>query len=155
MSIVNDWNRGVFLRASQHLTQGAAWGTASGLTFAVLAILNRKYVRGLSPLAIGAGQNAVAAVLVLPFVNADAWRLSLRDLLMLFALGLLCTACAHALFIRGLATVRAQVASVLTGLEPVYGIVLAWLFLREMPPSRALLGGLLILGATVLGARAR
>ncbi len=135
---------------SQRLTQGVAWGTLSGLTFAVLALLNRKYVRGLSPLAIGAGQNAVAAMLLLPFIGAGAWRLSTRELILLLALGLLCTACAHVLFVRGLATVRAQVASVLTGLEPVYGILLAWLFLREAPPFRTLLGGLLILGATIL-----
>jgi drug/metabolite transporter (DMT)-like permease len=138
---------------SRRLTQGAAWGTLSGLTFAVLSILNRKCVQGLSPLAIGAGQNAVAAALLLPFAGAAACRLSPREAILLLALGLLCTACAHALFIRGLATVRAQVAGVLTGLEPVYGMLLAWLFLREAPPPRILLGGLLILGASLLTTR--
>lgn len=135
---------------SQRLTQGAVWGTASGLTFAILSILNRKFVQGISPLAIGAGQNAVAALLLLPFLAGSGFRIPFHDALLLIALGLLCTACAHVLFIRGLARVRAQVASVLAGLEPVYGISLAWIVLREVPPLRTLFGGLLILGAIVL-----
>jgi drug/metabolite transporter (DMT)-like permease len=135
---------------SQHPTQGVVWGTASGLTFAVLSILNRKYVRGIPPLAMGAGQNAVAAVLLLPFVCGSGIHMTLRDAMLLVVLGLLCTACGHVLFIRGLATVRAQVASVLTGLEPLYGSSLAWIVLQEVPPLRTLLGGLLILGAIIL-----
>lgn len=135
---------------SQNLTQGAAWGTASGLTFAVLSLLNRKYVRGLSPLVIGAGQNAVAAVVLLPFVNMGACPTTLRELSLLLVLGLLCTACAHVLFIRGLASVRAQAASVLAGLEPVYGILLAWLVLREAPPLRTWIGGTIILSAAFI-----
>ncbi len=120
------------------------------MTFAVLAILNRKYLRGHSPLAMAGGQNAVAALLLLPWFGAGIGQISLRDWLLLAVLGIFCTACAHALFIRGLATVRAQVASVLASLEPVYGIVLALLVLGEVPPGRALIGGLLILGATGL-----
>lgn len=138
---------------SQHLTQGVVWGAASGLTFAVLSILNRKYVRGIPPLAmveLGAAQNAVAAVLLLPFVCGSGIHMTLRDAMLLIILGLLCTACAHVLFIRGLVTVRAQVASVLAGLEPVYGISLAWIVLQEVPPLRTLPGGLLILGAIIL-----
>lgn len=141
---------------SQHPTQGVVWGTASGLTFAILSILNRKYVRGIPALAmvemveLGAGQNAVATVLLLPFVCGSGIHMTLRDAMLLIVLGLLCTACGHVLFIRGLATVRAQVASVLTGLEPLYGISLAWMVLHEVPPLRTLLGGLLILGAIIL-----
>lgn len=139
---------------NQHLTQGVAWGTASGFTFALLSILNRKYVQGLSPLLIGAGQNAVAAVILLPFACPLSGHLSIHVVFLLLILGILCTACAHVWFIRGLATVRAQVASVLTGLEPVYGIILAWIFLHEAPLVRTLLGGSLILGATILASYA-
>lgn len=138
---------------TQRLTQGAVWGTLSGFTFAVLSVLNRKFVQRMSPLSIAAGQNAVAAIVLLPFVREDDWGLGTRDLSLLLALGLFCTGLAHALFIGGLTSVRAQTASIITGLEPVYGTLFALLFLREVPTARTLVGGTIILGATVIASR--
>ena len=47
--------------------------------------------------------------------------------------------------------VRAQLASLIASLEPVYGIVLATFVLDEVPTLRTLMGGLVILAATTLG----
>ena len=66
-------------------------------------------------------------------------------------LGLIFTALAQWLFVASLRQIRAQTASVVTCLEPVYGILFAVLLLGEKPSARTLLGGLLIFGA-VLGA---
>jgi drug/metabolite transporter (DMT)-like permease len=140
---------------SNRLTQGAAWGTVSGLTFAFLSLSTRKLVGTLSPLVVGAGQNAAAAALLLPFLQGGDWPSAPRDLLLLLALGLLCTALGHGLFIRGLATVRAQVARVIAGLEPVYGILFALVILKETPTLRTLLGGLVIVSATALASARR
>jgi drug/metabolite transporter (DMT)-like permease len=137
----------------QAVTRGAAWGIVSGLTFALLALFNRKFVGAVPALAIAAGQNTVAAMVLLPFLGPLTWTASSHDLLLLAFLGLFCTAGAHALFIGGLATVRAQVASVLSALEPIYGILFAWLLLGEAPTLRTLAGGLLILSAILLCSR--
>jgi len=56
------------------------------------------------------------------------------------------TALAHTLFISGLKGVKAQTASLIASLEPVYGILFAALLLREIPSPRTLLGGAIILG---------
>lgn len=135
------------------MTQGAAWGVLSGFTFALLALANRRFVRSWSPLAIGAGQNTVAALVILPFLAGTSWALSLHDMLWLAVLGVFCTALAHVLFIRGLTGVRAQVASVIAALEPVYGILLAAVWLKEIPSGRTVAGGLLILAAAVVAGR--
>jgi drug/metabolite transporter (DMT)-like permease len=137
------------------LTQGAAWGVLSSLTFALLSVLARKFVRTISPLLIGACQNAVAAADLCPFLRGSDWPRTWHDLGLLLALGLLCTALAHWLFLRGLVRVRAQVASIIASLEPVYGIFFAWLLLREMPTPRTLLGGAIILGVTALASARR
>lgn len=135
------------------MMQGAAWGVLSGFTFALLALANRRFVRSWSPLAIGAGQNAVAALVILPFMAGASWTLSQHDLFWLAILGVFCTALAHVLFIRGLAAVRAQTASIITALEPVYGILLAALWLNEIPSGRMAAGGVVILVATILAGR--
>lgn len=127
-------------------TQGVLWGVVSGLTFALLSLLNRKYVRDHSSLTIALYQDAFAAAVLLPFVVRDRPTFTAGDVGLLLALGLLCTALAHSLFIAGLRVVPARPASMIACLEPVYGAALAALLLREIPSLRTLLGGLLILG---------
>ncbi|EAA3799219.1 EamA family transporter, partial [Salmonella enterica subsp. enterica] len=75
------------------------------------------------------------------------------DWLWIALLGLLCTALAHSLFVASLRVLNARSASVVFALEPVYGIVFAWWLFNEQPGPRMLLGGGLILLATVLSAR--
>jgi drug/metabolite transporter (DMT)-like permease len=130
-------------------TQGAAWGVLSGFTFAVLTLLNRRCVQQQSALLVAAGQNAVAAVILAPFVLLSPPALRAGDWLGLLGLGVFCTAGAHALFIRGLRTVRASVAGVIAALEPVYGILFALLVLGEVPTARTLAGGVIILAVAM------
>lgn len=127
-------------------TQGVLWGIASGFTFALLSLLNRKYVRQYASVTIALYQDAFAALALLP-AAVLAWPgFTARDVVLLVVLGVLCTALAHSLFIAGLGAVNARTASMIACLEPVYGILLAVLFLDEIPPPRTALGGLLVVG---------
>jgi drug/metabolite transporter (DMT)-like permease len=139
---------------ANRVTLGAFWGVCSGASFAVLALMNRRFSRRnasiATALSIAAVQNSVAALLLLPFAWGRIFSFSGLDLLYLVFLGVLCTAVAHALFISGLARIRAQTASVLAGLEPVYGIFFAFFLLGERPALRTLLGGSVILAAVFL-----
>jgi drug/metabolite transporter (DMT)-like permease len=125
--------------------RGALWGVASGLTFAFLTLLNRKFVRHHSSITIALFQDGFAAVALLPFVGWGRPAVGGREVLLLLALGLLCTALAHALFIGGLRGVNARTASTITCLEPVYGPLLAVPILHEVPALRTVLGGLIVL----------
>jgi len=127
-------------------TQGVLWGVASGLTFALLSVLNRRFVRHHSGMTIALYQDLFAAAALLPFVVADWPALTLRDVQLLFVLGVLCTAVAHSLFIAGMHGISARTASMIACLEPAYGVLFAILFFHEIPPPRTVLGGILILG---------
>jgi len=127
--------------------QGVCWGVLSGFTFAILTLLNRRQARDISPLVVAGVQNGVAAMVLLPGLFWWKPHLTVQTALALGALGILCTGLAHWLFVRSLRAVRAQTAAITTGLEPVYGICLAWLLLREQPTARTLLGGVIILTA--------
>ena len=132
-----------------HIFRGALWGTVSGLTFAFLSILNRKYVRLYSPLVVTFYQNLFATLILLPFLLKESRSIGSKELVFLALLGVFCTALSHGLFIKGLRYVRAQLASVTAGLESVYGVLFAFLLLGEIPSLTILLGGLIILGTTV------
>jgi len=133
-----------------NVTRGVFWGTMSGFSFAVLSLLNRRLVAAHPPMVLAAGQNLVAAVVLLPFIFNQAPWPAARDILLLGVLGVVCTALAHVLFIGSLSHMRAQLASVVAGLESVYGILFAFLLLGEVPAGRTLLGGAVILSAVVL-----
>ncbi len=134
---------------SNKLTLGAFWGTVSGFTFAVLSVLNRKYVTKYPSLTIAMYQNAVACLILLPVVRSSALSVTAWELSLLAVLGIVFTAVAHTLFIRGMLVIKAQLASVIACLEPVYGILLALAILHEVPSAKEILGGIVIIGAIV------
>jgi drug/metabolite transporter (DMT)-like permease len=130
--------------------RGVLWGLFAGFTFAVLTIINRKLTQTLSPLRIAFYQDFFATVFLLPFLFILRPSLSGRDILLLIILGTVCTAASHTLFIKGMRSIKAQTASIISALEPVYGIVFASLFLHEYPSLRTVTGGCIILLSQVL-----
>jgi drug/metabolite transporter (DMT)-like permease len=133
------------------VTLGAIWGTASGLSFAVLALLNRRLVARHPSTLVAAGQDGAAALVLLLLLPAYAQPITPHDVLLMAVLGVVCTALAHTLFIKSLAHVRAQLASVTAGLETLYGVTLAFLLQHERPAPRVLIGGGMIVLAVTLG----
>ncbi|MDC0230877.1 DMT family transporter, partial [Aureispira] len=74
---------------------------------------------------------------------------SYQDWIYLIVLGVIFTGIAHTLFINSMKGMKAQRASLITCLEPLYAILLAWLLISEVPTFRMLIGGLIILLVTV------
>jgi len=135
---------------NNHVTQGVFWGIMSGFTFAVLSILNRKYVSTYPSMVIVFYQNLVATIILIPFLLYKPLDLQPSDYVLLAILGVFCTALAHVLFIQSLVKIKAQLASVIASLEPVYGIIFAFVILGEVPALRTIVGGFIILGTIIL-----
>jgi drug/metabolite transporter (DMT)-like permease len=133
-------------------TLGVAWGVLSGATFALLSIANRWLGRLYASAMISLFQDGVAAIVLMPtflLIHSRAF-LTLHELLILIILGVVCTALAHTLFITSMREITAQLASLLASLEPVWGIVFGILLLGDIPTTITLLGGAIILFATLL-----
>lgn len=125
--------------------QGFMCGIVSGLTYAILSLLNRKYVNHYPSLIVAFYEQSTACILLLPIVLLTPTTLTPRDIALLVILGVVFTGVSHTLFITGLKYVRVQTAGIISALEPVYGIILAACFLGELPTLREILGGLIIL----------
>jgi drug/metabolite transporter (DMT)-like permease len=132
-----------------HLTQGLLWGILSAFLYAVLSLQNRSYASRYPAISIAFYQQAFAALCTLPFALQWQGTLSQSDLGYLLILGVVFTALGQGLVVASLRHLRAQTTSVVFGLEPVYGILLAWLLIGEIPTGRTLLGGVLICGAVL------
>jgi len=135
---------------SNHLTQGVLWGIVSALAYAVLALLSRQYTARYPSACVSFYQQAVAALCIVPFALHAQNPISGTDWLYLIVLGVIFTALGQGLVVASLKHLNAQTTSVVFGLEPVYGIALAWLLIGETPALRTALGGVLICGAVVL-----
>lgn len=139
------------LNFDNNITKGCFYGMLSGFTFALLALVNRKNARTCDSIAVAFYQNLFAAIfLIIPLTFLKTPWPVVSDLPNLLFLGVVCTALSHTLFINALTHIRAQTASIIAGLEPVYGIILAFFLLNEIPQLRTLVGGLIIIGTTII-----
>jgi drug/metabolite transporter (DMT)-like permease len=134
---------------ANNITKGVLWGVTSGLSFSLLSILNRKYVLKYPALVITFYQDVVALVILLPFLFLEVPHFNFNNICLLILLGVLFTAVAHSLFIKGLSTVKARTAGIIASLEPVYGIIFAILFLNELPNMKVIAGGIIILSTAL------
>lgn len=135
------------LELSSNITKGALLGILSGFTYALLSVLNGKYTKEYSSLVISFYEQAIAALVLLPSLLLQTIELHIKDILLLILLGVIFTAVSHTLFIKGLKKVKAHTASIISSLEPIYGIIFAALILNEVPTFKALIGGSVILGS--------
>jgi drug/metabolite transporter (DMT)-like permease len=129
-------------------TQGAIWGLVAGLSFAFLTLINGPLTHRHPARRMALWQDGTAALLLLPVLWLQPQTPTALDLGLLLLLGVLFTGVSHTLFIAGLRVLPARLASLITTLEPVYGIIAAALLLGERPTLSTLLGGALILAAT-------
>jgi drug/metabolite transporter (DMT)-like permease len=134
-------------------TVGLLYGTLSGLMFALLSLLNRAITRGVDPVQSALWQNGTILLCLLPFTWSSLPEVPVMDWLWLALLGVFCTGLTHSLFVASLKVLNARTTSVIFSLEPVYGIAFAWWLFNEEPTLRMLMGGALIILATVITSR--
>jgi len=134
-------------------TVGLIYGVLSGLMFALLSLLNRATTRGVDPVQAALWQNGAILLCLLPFTWSTLPAVPAMDWLWLALLGVFCTGMAHSLFVASLRVLKARTTSVIFALEPVYGIAIAWWLFDEQPTMRMLLGGALIILASVITSR--
>ena len=132
------------------ITQGVLWGLLSAFTYAVLSLMNRRFSCKYPATLVSLYEQGTATIVLLPTLLVLKPVITLADAGVLMMLGIIFTAVAHSLFIGGLRTVKVRTAGILSGLEPVYGTLSAFLFLKEVPSFRECLGGVIILVAVFL-----
>lgn len=132
-----------------NITVGIIWGMLCSFTYAVMTLANRYFSARYKGRIICLYEQGTAAVVLLPalFIVKTSWRA--QDIAGVAFVGFICTAFAYSLYVSAQKNVRAQTAGIISGMETVYGIVYALLFLGEIPSGRELVGGAVILGVAM------
>ncbi|RYG73552.1 DMT family transporter [bacterium] len=142
------------LSVGNAVTQGILLGIISGLAIALVTLLNRSIVPHYPAFVIIFYQLGLMAALLLPLMLVMRPAVTAHDIGLLAVLGILFTAGAQMLFVQSLQSVPARLASLVnTGMEVVYGVTLAALLVPEIPSWRTLLGGAVIISATLYAIR--
>jgi len=132
------------------VTIGIIWGMISSLTYAIITLANRYFSKKYEGQIVSFYEQGTAAVVLLPaiFLVPTQWRV--QDVAGVVIIGCICTAFAYSLYVSAQKKVKAQTAGIISGMETVYGIIYALIFLGEMPTLRELLGGAIILGVALV-----
>ncbi|MCX5463811.1 DMT family transporter [Alcaligenes parafaecalis] len=128
-------------------TIGLAWAIASGFTFAMFTLINRRAAKHLSAQQVAWWENLFVALMCWPFALPLLGDSTLVDWVWIALLGVFCTALSHYLLVSALSVLNARSAGIVIALEPVYAIAFAALLFAQYPSSRALLGGAIMIGA--------
>jgi len=147
----------IFKFESQY-TEGIILGLSSALASSLFATINSTLVQKSDPKVIGFYELSGAffwitiyRIITLDLQN-ERFNLSGTDWFYLLVLGTICTALAYVAGVSVMRTLSAFRVALITNLEPVYGIVLAFLFFgtRETMSVGFYLGATLILGSIFL-----
>jgi len=147
----------IFKFESQY-TLGIIFGLASALGSSLFATINSTLVQKSDPKIIGFYEitGAFFWITLYRFFDQDmlneTFNLSIQDWIYLGILGTICTALAYVAGVAVMRTLSAFRVALITNLEPVYGILLAFLFFgtKEKMSTGFYLGAALILGAVFL-----
>lgn len=131
------------------VTLGVLIGIASAILYAFRNILHRKHFAHYSGAKAMAYQILVVCLSLVLFVSPDFYASSQTMWLQLIILGTLFTGLPHALVAASLQHLRAKTFSLIACMQPLYGVILAIIVLNENPTWSTLIGGLLVVSASV------
>ena len=124
------------------VTVGILWGMLCSFTYAIMTLGNRYFSKKYTGRIICLYEQGTAAIVLLPalWLVKVEWRpVDIAGV----------AAIAYSLYVSAQKGVRAQTAGIISGMETVYGIIFAFVFLREVPTVRELIGGAVILGVAL------
>lgn len=135
-------------------TEGIIYGLISALCASIFSIINSKQIQN-RPAPIISFYELIGAwvwISLYLFISEGytaSLRLNLDDLLYLLVLGTVCTSVAYVAGVAVMKELSAFRVALITNLEPVYGIILAFLFFgkREQMTAGFYAGAAIILGA--------
>jgi drug/metabolite transporter (DMT)-like permease len=125
-------------------------GIFSAVVYAIRNILMKSKVTKYNGSLLMTYQTGIVGFLLFPtlfFVNFNDIHSQWESLLIL---ALLPTAIGHTLFLISFKHFTITTASILSSLQPVYGIIIGMIFLSEFPSFTILFGGILILTAVII-----
>ena len=131
------------------VTLGIATGGLSAFFFALRNILHKNYFSHYSGPHTMLYQTLVAFLMLVVFIEVPPLQVTNTEWLLILLVGIIFTAMPHALFASSLRHLSATTVSLISCLQPLYGGVLAFIFLNERVSILTIIGGILVMSAAL------
>lgn len=134
---------------SSHI-QGIGLGLISALCYSLRILLMKQQIKVYHGTMLMFYQVLIIAILLAPtLLFMDTSNIQTQYLYILL-LALLTTAIGHTLMVKKFSYFSVTTASIISSVQPVFGIILAFVFLNEIPTLHTYLGGTLILSTVLI-----
>lgn len=125
-------------------------GIFSALAYALRNILLKTKVADYDGSLLMSYQMGVVILLLLPFIFTIEMNVVFEQWQGIVALAFITTAVGHTLFLNSFKHFSMTTVSILSSIQPIFGIIIAFIFLSEIPSKNSIIGGVLILGSVVI-----
>lgn len=130
--------------------KGVFLGVISALFYSLRLLLLKKYTDKYHGSMLMFYQISILSVVLLPVLfTMDTSGIQTQFTAVLL-LALLTTTIGHTLFLRSLKYFSVSTASIISSIQPIFGIIIAYIFLNEIPTWNTFWGGALILSTVVI-----
>ena len=130
--------------------KGVIWGLISAVLFSLRSIVLKKETTGYNGVMVMLYQLIVVSILLIPVMFLYDTSNIKTQYPYIIMLALFATAIGHSLFIKSLKYFSASTASIILSTQPIFGIILAYFFLNEIPAPNTFIGGSLIISTVII-----
>lgn len=132
---------------------GIGFGLAAAVLYASIVLMN-KFIKNLTGIETTLMQLSIASIVLLPYILATETlkytNLDIKSLILMICVGIINTGLAYLLYFSSIPKLNAQTLAVYSYIDPISAIILSSIFLREKMTLLQVIGGVLILGSTLL-----
>ncbi|WP_452224986.1 DMT family transporter [Lacinutrix chionoecetis] len=130
--------------------KGILFGLFSALCYALRTLILKRHIGNYNGTMLMLYQLLIISIILSPALYfMDTTGISTQYPFVLL-LALLTTAIGHTMFIKSLKYFKVSTASIISSIQPIFGIIIAFFFLNEIPSLNTFFGGLLILTTVVI-----
>jgi drug/metabolite transporter (DMT)-like permease len=134
---------------SSHV-QGVLLGVLSALCYAIRNLLLKPHLIKYDGTMLMLHQMIIVTVLLTPVLFFMDTSTIVTQYPYVLLLALLTTAIGHTIMVRSFKNFSVSTASIISSFQPIFGVLLAFIFLNEIPTLNTFFGGLLILSTVVV-----
>ncbi|WP_452229659.1 DMT family transporter [Lacinutrix sp. MEBiC02404] len=130
--------------------KGILFGVLSAFCYAIRTLILKQHVVKYNGITLMVYQLVILSLILAPvlfFQDSNNIKTQYPYVIML---ALISTAIGHTLFIKKLKYFSVSTASIISSTQPIFGIILAYFFLNEIPTLNTYIGGSLILATVII-----
>jgi drug/metabolite transporter (DMT)-like permease len=130
--------------------KGVLFGLLSALFYALRNILSKKLTNTYNGSGVMLYQIGVLVIVLAPtlfYMDTSGIKTQLPYIL---TLAIVTTAIGHTMLVNSLKHFSVSTASIINSTQPIFGIIIAFIFLNEIPNLKTLIGGSLILATVII-----